>query len=148
MELSLNLQVCGLMGEGHVGESDNVMIVKTHFPLRNEFELKFNANKQFVLMRNPIDVIPSHTTLINTTSHSLTPTEDYHIDFPEYWKWIVDVEVNAIKAFFERNKHLVSQQIPTYFIRFEDLMTEPQRVLTELFCFIFEVPSIEGTVLE
>lgn len=37
MDISLNLQICGLMGEAHTGHEDNVMIVKTHHPLRNDF---------------------------------------------------------------------------------------------------------------
>ena len=35
-----------------------------------------------------------------------------------------------------------------YFFRFEDVLTEPKRVLTELFTFILGVESIEGTVME
>ena len=38
--------------------------------------------------------------------------------------------------------------MPTYFVRYEDLVLNPLPVLTELFCFLLEVPSIEGTVVE
>ena len=34
--------------------------------------------------------------------------------------------------------------VPTYFIRYEDLRMEPERVLSELFCFILDLKSIEG----
>ena len=35
-----------------------------------------------------------------------------------------------------------------YYIRYEDLVTDPEPVLTELFKYLLEVPSIEGTVVE
>jgi hypothetical protein len=148
LELILNLQVCGLMGEGHCGEEDNVLIVKSHYPIKHEFHHQFTARKQFVLLRNPLDAIPSHANLINTTSHSLQLKGDYHTQFPDYWKWIVEKESVFIRNFFQKNLDNAQNGVPTYFVRFEDLMTEPQRVLTELFCFIFDVPSIKDTVLE
>ena len=33
-------------------------------------------------------------------------------------------------------------------MRYEDLVLNPKPILNELFCFMFEVTSIEGTVLE
>ena len=38
--------------------------------------------------------------------------------------------------------------LPTYYVRYEDLVLNPQPVLMELFRFLLEVPSIEGTVVE
>ena len=48
---------------------------------------------------------------------------------------------------FEGVKQL-SATIPTYYVRFEDMRTEPARVLCEMFSFLYEVGSIEGTILE
>ena len=42
----------------------------------------------------------------------------------------------------------VSKEIPTYFIRYEDLVLDPEPALTELFCFLFDVKTLHGTVLE
>lgn len=39
-------------------------------------------------------------------------------------------------------------RIPVYYLRYEDLVLNPEPVLRELFCFMFGVASIEGTVLE
>ena len=83
-EVVLNLQMCGMMGEGQMGE-DNVWITKTHHPLDNEFVNPFRTNKMFVLMRNPLDIIPSHCNLINLGSHSMVPKEQYNLDLPLYW---------------------------------------------------------------
>ena len=42
----------------------------------------------------------------------------------------------------------IAQSIPTYFMRYEDLKLNPQPVLEELFCFLLDVQSIQGTVVE
>ena len=38
--------------------------------------------------------------------------------------------------------------IPTYYIRYEDLVLNPKPVLLEMFCFLLEVPSVSGTLVE
>ena len=42
----------------------------------------------------------------------------------------------------------VEPAIPTLYIRYEDMVLNPEPVLIELFCFMLDVPSIEGTVVE
>ena len=36
----------------------------------------------------------------------------------------------------------LSETIPTFYVRFEDLRTEPEKVLCEVFKFLYEVDSI------
>ena len=38
--------------------------------------------------------------------------------------------------------------MPVYFIRFEDLVTNPKQVLSEIFAFFLDVPSIKGMIIE
>ena len=42
----------------------------------------------------------------------------------------------------------MARQIPTYFMRYEDLKMNPRPVLEELFCFLLDVADIEGTVVQ
>ena len=42
----------------------------------------------------------------------------------------------------------VAKKIPTFIIRYEDLRIDPGRSLTDLFCFLLDVNSIEDTVVE
>ena len=42
----------------------------------------------------------------------------------------------------------IAKEIPTYFIRFEDMIIEPVPVLLECMKFILDVKSIEGTIVE
>ena len=39
-------------------------------------------------------------------------------------------------------------KIQTYIVRYEDLVLNPETVLSECFCFLFDVPSVKGTVVE
>ena len=38
--------------------------------------------------------------------------------------------------------------VPCYVIRYEDLLCDRVKVLSELFCFLLDVASIEGTTIE
>ena len=38
--------------------------------------------------------------------------------------------------------------VPVHFVRYEDLVSRPKETLSELFCFLLEVESVEGTVIE
>ena len=37
-----------------------------------------------------------------------------------------------------------AEEVPTYFLRYEDLLSNPQETLEGLFCFLLEVESVEG----
>ena len=42
----------------------------------------------------------------------------------------------------------ISSTVPTYVVRFEDLRTNPEAVMMDAMRFLFDVDSIEGTILE
>ena len=42
----------------------------------------------------------------------------------------------------------ISKEIPTLILRYEDLVLNPEKELTNLFCFLLDVKSIEGTVAQ
>ena len=102
----------------------------------------------FVIARNPIDVIPSLALLRNTFSHSLEINQQLHIDQPEYWDQFVNQQINNLKLNHEIVLSAIAEKIPTYFMRYEDLRMNPRPVLEELFCFLLDVPTIKGTVVE
>ncbi|TNV78443.1 hypothetical protein FGO68_gene573 [Halteria grandinella] len=144
---TLNLQMCGLIGEGHVGV-DDVWICKSHFALDQELCKEFTANKAIILFRNPLDVIISYTHLQNMASHSLTCKERYDKEFPEYWEWFVRVVDEALRDFYHVNMARLATSIPTYIVRYEDVVENPLPVLKELFSFLLDTPDLTGTILE
>ena len=42
----------------------------------------------------------------------------------------------------------MASSVPTLFVRFEDLRVDPAPVLTDMFKFILNVDSLEGTLCE
>mmetsp|Transcript_27078 Transcript_27078/g.36193 ORF Transcript_27078/g.36193 Transcript_27078/m.36193 type:complete len:185 (+) Transcript_27078:157-711(+) len=42
----------------------------------------------------------------------------------------------------------VHPKIPMYYLRYEDLVLNPEPVLREMFCFLLSVESVAGTVIE
>ena len=92
-------------------------------------------------MRNPVDIIPSLFYLFHTGSHTLTTNEKPNEADPEWWDRFVNVMARALNQHIEVMKR-VEEAVPTYYLRYEDLCLNPLPVLTELFCFLFEVPSI------
>ena len=85
---------------------------------------------------------------MNTTSHSMTTTVPLHEVDPAWWdnyiQSISKMHADGLKALQEQ----VEPAVPTYYIRYEDLVLNPQAILSELFQFLLEVRSIEGTVIE
>ena len=101
-----------------------------------------------VVVRNPIDVIPSFAYLHAFRSHSLTPNERLDVDFPEWWnEWVIKM-AQCMQFNHTFTVERLAKEIPTYFLRYEDLLKNPERVLKECFKFLLDVPSILGTVVE
>jgi len=109
---------------------------------------EFNGQKLFVILRNPIDSLSSFAHLMFTGSQSLTPKEQYYKDFPETWETFIRAVAPVISESCKRLIHTISKDIPTYYCRYEDLRNDPVPILNELFRFILDVPSLEGTVVE
>ena len=101
-----------------------------------------------VIARNPIDVMPSLACMRLTDSHSLVPEQQFHTDFPDFWNEWVTSAIHRVKYNHEKTLGVLAAEIPTYWMRYEDLKMDPKPVLEGLFCFLLDVPSIAGTVVE
>ena len=109
-------------------------------------ENQFAADKIVYIVRNPIDVFPSFASLSYLRSHAMMPAKPWS-HYAEFWdKWITFMSTKM------QNYHtwveMVSKQVPTHFLRFEDLRIDPEPVLKALFTFLLDVESLDGTVLE
>ena len=138
----------GLLGTYHVSDDRTVWITKTHYPGGFGSEAHFNAQKMITVVRNPIDAIPSFANLSQLKSHSMATVEKYDTDLPEWWDAWVDAMAKRMAENHELIMGSVACQIPTFVVRFEDLRLDPARALTDLFCFLLDVPSIDDTIVE
>lgn len=138
----------GLLGQHIACDSNLVWVTKTHWPVGSPGDLVFPAEKMMVIARNPIDVYPSFCNLMNTKSHSLEVNERFDTEFPEFWQQWIERCTTAMRDNHSKVLSQVAAKIPTYFMRYEDLKLRPEPVLTELFCFMLDVDSLEGTLCE
>jgi len=136
----------GLLGQNIVNDSNQVFVTKTHYPIAHTNCKPFTAEKMIVIARNPIDVIPSFANLVNTNSHSLEVNQRYNVDEPEFWDaWVADM-IDDLKMNHEQVTNGIASKLPTFYMRYEDLKTNPEPVLMDLFCFLLNVESLEGTL--
>ena len=109
LNLTMNLMFNGLHGEGHVADGNRVWVTKTHYPFQSPMGVtKFESQKQIVIVRNPIDVLPSMAHMAWTGSQSETPKEKYHEDFPEAWNTFIKNLCPVIAANHKRIINTIS----------------------------------------
>jgi hypothetical protein len=70
----------GMLGEEIVDE--RCWIIKTHHPMPIPFSCQYFSNKIIMIVRNPIDTIPSMFNLGSSASHSATMPFEYHKEDP------------------------------------------------------------------
>lgn len=134
----------GLEGEGKIDGS--VWIVKTHFPERVGHS-EFKAHKCIVIIRSPIDCIASLFNMIATGSHNKSIPEDRFEEVRHLWEDFVKEELRVwsdFHYFWTKSP----QSIPTHLIRYEDLLLEPYETLVELFKFLLNQPTLDGTKIQ
>lgn len=89
--------------------------------------------------------MPSYAGMVFTMSHSLEPEKlwkEYHCWQPFLTK--------IVPQWQQYHNLMVAQSAitPTFFLTYELLVHQPLKALTDLFCFLLDVDSLEGTLLE
>lgn len=135
----------GMIGEGHHGSEDYVWVTKTHYPLFSDKPVD-KMDKIIYISRNPIEVGPSFSPLMISSSHSVV-TEKPINEHTEYWQFWAKWCAKEI-AKFHADMVKQSEVTPTFFVRYEDLREDPKPYLAKMFAFMLDVDSIEGTVIE
>lgn len=129
-----------MAGEETVSHENLCWITKTHWPTAQSIETApFAAQKCISIARNPIDVIPSFASLKETTSHHLQCNEHFYEVDPEWWNKFATNFANAIGQSYIVNTTEMHPVIPTFYLRYEDLVLDPEPILRDLFCFLLEV---------
>ena len=150
-ELTALMPIIGMKGESN--KDDKIWVCKSHYPLVAPLDLKtppFFANKTFMVVRNPFDVINSYTQLLNTFTHDAVVEFDYLRDHPEWWHKWVKMTTLKIKWFFDTiwRQFIDEKQNPIYFVRYEDLVLNKKDTLMGLFSFILGKKDLKGTNIE
>ena len=147
---NITLEIQGLKAETII--DDRVWMFKTHFPLAsmdqpgNEVQL---ANKVICCVRNPLDSIASTVHIFFNDTHSHSFKNDFLHEFPEFWDLFISSMIKgyeaSVKYFLEAARE---KRIPTFFFRFEDLLSEPYPVFKSMFEFLLGIENLEGTFID
>ena len=103
------------------------------------------------VVKNPYDVIletADAKNLFNCQNRMTITDQLSNKEFPEWWdKWVSIQSDNMIEC----HRYIVNKavdRIPTYFVRYEDLVRDPAPVLLDIFRVILNVESLQDTLLE
>ena len=94
---------------------------------------RFSAQKCISVVRNPIDTLPSLSLLALTLTHSKQLATPINEADPDWWNRFMTRTGKAINDCAMVMRQQVETTIPTYYIRYEDLVLNPLPVLRELF---------------
>ena len=133
----------GHLGLGHTSASSRVWFTKTSFPLEKRRQT-FSAQKMIVVVRNPACVIQNSADRKNLLgcNDRLAVDDDYSSKFADWWsKWVPKQVENISQAhsFITSN---VAGKVPTFYVRYEDLVSQPASILTDLFKFVLDADSL------
>lgn len=121
--------------------------MKTQHPTAVPGAEPYFANKCIIGVRNPLDVLPSQAARINTFTHSRKLEFAPHEEYPDWWSWFSLRQAQAWNQFYSViRKH--SSQVPTYFVRYEDLVLDPAETMKGLYKFLLSAEDLSGTNCE
>ena len=138
----------GFLGQHTTPDSNRVWVCKTHYPAGRQHNMEFAMDKNLVIVRNPIDAFPSYIGLRFGLSHSLVPQQKINEEFPDWWEQWLELSSKSLASFHRITVDEIGKQVPTYYVRYEDLREKPAEVLREVFQFLLDVPSLDGTIVE
>ncbi|CAN0041402.1 unnamed protein product [Pylaiella littoralis] len=135
--LSRSLSVFGMQGEGVVDH--RVRVVKTHYPERTGFR-SFEGDRAILLIRNPFDAVDSYFNMALTNTHDQSLHDSVYEEFQEFWGGMIR---NEFKVWERFHLHWLSITVPVHVVRYEDLLSTPERTLTDLVAFIHGISIAE-----
>ena len=94
------------------------------------------------MVRNPLDSITSLFNMMATVSHSWSIKDE---DFAELQDEFDEYLRSEISVWHDFHMFWAHTTIPVHIVRFEDLVTDPERVLKPLLEFILDEKDITGT---
>lgn len=142
-KLNKDLLEMGLKAEGIF--DDRVWMVKSHHPERAGSDM-LDAHKCVLVVRNPLDAIMSLFHMVATGTHNCSVHPD---DFDAWYPLFEKFVKQEIVIWKEFHSYWCDGgvPIPTYIVRYEDLVKNKKQTLKQIFCFLLNVESLENTLI-
>ena len=147
LHVNVILQMQGTKGEDIV--DDTCWIIKTHSPWIMPEAPVFHSNKVICIVRNPLDTNLSWLHLAAMNNHAVKSPFDYETLYPNFFDvWGKDC-VGHINSWMT---HVCNdskfRRVPMLFIRFEDLVLNPEPELYNMMSFLLGKRDLTGTNAE
>ncbi len=147
LHVNVHLQLQGLKGEDIV--DDTVWIVKTHSPWIMPHAPVFYCNKIICIVRSPIDVIISFLHLFTVANHTQKAPFEYHERHPKFWDEWIKMCATRMNLWYKQLMHDAKMKhLPVLFVRYEDLVNDPEPELCQIMAFLLNVTDITGSNAE
>ena len=128
---------------------DTVWVVKSHSPWCVQEAMPFYANKVIVIVRNPLDTNLSWLHLCSMNNHATKQPFECEKRYPEYFDWwIKDCNYYIAKWMTQICKDAKFREVPMLFVRFEDLVNNPEPELNNIMSFMLGMKDLTGTNAE
>ena len=147
LHINVGLQMQGMKGEDTV--DDTVWIVKSHSPWIMPEAPLFHSNKVICIVRNPLDTCLSWLHLIAMDNHAVKTPVNFEETYPNFldW-WIKDCFVHINNWMVTMMNDAKFRRVPMLFIRFEDLVMNPEPELRNMMSFLLGQKDLTGTNAE
>ena len=147
MQVNVMLQMVGMAGEDTV--DDKCWVIKTHSPWCMPYAPPFTANKMVIIVRNPLDTYMSWLELTQNGNHAQKCDFDIEKTYPNYWDWHVKHVTDNYKKFHDQIlTDCKKREVPMLFLRFEDMLMDPEPELYNIMRFLLGVNDLTGTNAE
>ena len=147
LDLDVQFQMQGLSGTHTV--DDTVWIAKSHSPWIMKMIPIFTANKCIVIVRNPLDSMVSMLHMASLFNHSQKVPFDFETTYPSYWDWWVRYSCGQITNWYKQMMHdSKKRQVPMIFVRYEDLVNDPEPQLYTMMRFLLGQYDLTNTNAE
>ena len=128
---------------------DTCWIIKSHYPLAFARSPIYQANKSIVIVRNPLESAISWLNLLATHCHSSKCPFNFEELYPTYWDWWVKYIINHINNWMMiMITEARERRLPILFLRFEDLVMNPEPELIKIMRFLIDRDDLSGTNAE
>lgn len=101
------------------------------------------AHKIVCCVRNPFDVIVSKMHF-NCQTQGGQVEQNFAKDLPEVWDKFIREMAQSIQLYHDILIKEQMQEVPIHFMRYEDLLNDPQKTIENLFSFLLGVESVNG----
>ena len=147
LHVNVALQMQGMKGEDIT--DDTCWVIKSHSPWVMPEAPVFSANKVVCIVRNPLDTNLSWLHLVAMNNHAMKSPLDYEKVYPEYFDWWVKDCCGHINNWMlTMMRDAKFRNVPMLFIRFEDLVMNPEPELYNMMSFLLGVRDLSGTNAE